>query len=273
MSGKETQPNPEFTIGADDDDATNMSAMPVTNPSLAPTLDQIQNETTYPDIAAVPSASSSFTDPQGTDRSMFGPSGRWKHGIFSCFGAFFSALFWMGLCCVPCVYGQLAQRMNLTWLGTSPPQGQRAAGTCMAVFIFASITYLFMILFSGWIVTLIWYLFCFYFFFMGILLRSTIRKRFGIAPNIIPVLDGVMEDFLLAFCCSCCSAIQMARHTHDEDRYPYNGCSNNGLLSYAPDLWDDILQHDDVDAAAYNNPHSTDGSRPPPSHMSNIEIV
>ena len=74
---------------------------------------------------------------------------------------------------------------------------------------------------------------------MGILLRSVIRQHFGIGPMSywVTCWDGMLEDCLLATFCSCCSAIQIARHTHDEDRYPYTAGSPDGLSSYAPNMW------------------------------------
>jgi hypothetical protein len=47
---------------------------------------------------------------------------------------------------------------------------------------------------------------------------------------------------LCGLCCSCCAGIQIARHTHDERRYPYNACSQTGLPSWAPELWEDLLE-------------------------------
>ena len=193
-----------------------------------------------PDIHLPPAA---IGNAQLRGRSMFGPPGRWGIRLCACFESFFTALFWMGFFCTPCLYAQLMQRLNLTCSGQSPRLGRRATGTCMKVFVFTCITYMLVYFLRGWMIDMLFYVFLFYFFFMGILIRGIIRKRFGIPATHVRACDGLLEDFCLAFCCSCCSGIQMARHTHNEQRYPYRGCSNNGLPTYAPTLWDDLLQH------------------------------
>lgn len=252
---------PEFTI--DDDDSTNMSAMPVTDPAAAPTMNQ--DTTFYPTLE------------EEHERTVFGPSGHWSAGVFACFDTFFSALFWMACCCTPCLYGQLLQRLNLTWCGQTPRTG-RANSTCMVLFALTTVVYCVLLLTSdgGWFYEVILWVFVIYCFFVGFLLRSVLRQRFGIAPSTLPECDGMLEDCLLALCCSCCSSIQMARHTHDERRYPYNPCSSNGLLSYAPDLIDNqSLWSTTSYSPSGDSRHSTVGQpvKTTTEDMSNVEIV
>jgi len=53
--------------------------------------------------------------------------------------------------------------------------------------------------------------------------RKVLREKFAI-PNYLP-----FEDFLCAFCCSCCTVAQMARHTTNYDTYRGVCCSETGL--------------------------------------------
>lgn len=271
-----TDKDPESSIGAGDDHATIMPAMRVADPAQAPTMEQIQQNTMLNSTAA-------FDVSQSSDRSMFGPSGHWSKGIFACFDSFFTGLFWMGCCCTPCLYGQLLQRLNLTWTGQQPAPGQKATGTCMAVFVFTSVMGCILFILRGWLANILFWAIFSWLFFMAILLRGVIRKRFGIAPTHIHACDGLLEDFIVAFCCGCCSGIQMARQTHDENRFPYSGCSNTGLSSFAPELWDNLLEQgpragEETDPIV--SPHNatrimptTNGSASDDAYMSNIELV
>jgi hypothetical protein len=45
-----------------------------------------------------------------------------------------------------------------------------------------------------------------------------------------------VEDGICMFLCGCCSAIQMARHTHDDKEYPGHGCTTTGLGVDAPEI-------------------------------------
>ncbi|CAB9506183.1 expressed unknown protein [Seminavis robusta] len=276
---------PEFTIDGADGSAmdqihqsTVSSAPPPPAHMFPPAQRSATNahtSTTNPLPAQVPlaaddtsNANSSFASQLAVDRSMFGPStGQWSTKFFSCFQVFFTALFWMGCFCFPCVYGQLLQRMNMDLTGRSPhPERPRVSGVCMSVLVMTTLVYCFWWMgVEGFLVDVMNWLFIGYCIFMGFILRSKIRKRFGIAPitTFLTLCDGILEDILLAVCCNCCSAIQMARHTHDESRFPYNGCSTNGLPSYAPHLWDGpALLGDDNDnpaaAARRRAPHQYD---------------
>jgi len=160
------------------------------------------------------------------DRASFGATGYWSHGLFGCFSTIFTPLFWSAFLCTPCLYGQLMQRLGLTCTGmptfhdrdgTGRPR-LNIQGTCTLVALAAILVISFTILTEGWLVDVAWYIFVVYLLFMGILLRSVARQYFGIGPACLPQLDGMAEDCLVATFCSCCSGIQIARHTHNEDR-------------------------------------------------------
>ena len=181
------------------------------------------------------------------------------------------------------------QRLGLSCTGMPTfdrDTGRRTAssGVCMAVFVITFLVYFCVIFLQGWLVDVLWYVFLFYVLFMGILLRNVIRQHFGIGPmSRITACDGMFEDCLLATFCSCCSGIQMARHTHDEKQYPYNAGSNIGLSSYAPDMWEinNLLEDeplaaemaDNHDPTYRSNPHAVTAASAATNDMANVEIV
>jgi hypothetical protein len=60
--------------------------------------------------------------------------------------------------------------------------------------------------------------------------RYETRQYFDIPPEYCGCCcSGMMEDCCLQVFCSCCSTIQIARHTHDEERYPYQFDTRTGL--------------------------------------------
>lgn len=67
--------------------------------------------------------------------------------------------------------------------------------------------------------------------------RYEARQRFQIPPGEnCQCVDGLVEDCLCSNLCTCCVSIQIARHTHDEVRYPYQYSTATGLPEEAPPL-------------------------------------
>ena len=66
--------------------------------------------------------------------------------------------------------------------------------------------------------------------------RGAIRRQYRIPAKTFKCCNGGLEDVCCGLLCGCCSGIQMARHTHNEDKYPYEPCSPSGLPVYAPVL-------------------------------------
>ena len=64
--------------------------------------------------------------------------------------------------------------------------------------------------------------------------RNLFRRRYEIPGTCC--CDGCIDDLCCIYFCSCCSIIQMHRHTHDEHRYSYDIFSETGLTSDAPEL-------------------------------------
>jgi Cys-rich protein (TIGR01571 family) len=75
-----------------------------------------------------------------------------------------------------------------------------------------------------------------YFIIVSTNARSAMRRRYNIPLECCGCCDGVLDDCFISFWCASCSVIQMARHTHDIDKYPYNCCTTTGLGPDAPEI-------------------------------------
>jgi len=71
-------------------------------------------------------------------------------------------------------------------------------------------------------------------FFISCCTRMKMRKQYQIEP--ICCGDNCCDDCCISWLCNCCSIVQMARHTHDEDTYPYHMTSRTGLGPGAPEI-------------------------------------
>lgn len=211
-------------------------------PAVVPAtgVDQHSHEREYGAVQEVPPPGST-TAPSKKENSSasppwndFGPYEFWKHGLCTCCDVFFEPLFWMSFCCTPLVFGQLMTRMKLDWCGKPDVvhAGRKTFGAVALIFIAFLIVYfagLKMAALVFWIYTLIIYT----------RTRRAIRRHFRIPAQTCqgdPSAAAVVEDCCCALFCGCCSGMQMARHTHNEDKYPYTVCATNGLPTYAPGL-------------------------------------
>jgi Cys-rich protein (TIGR01571 family) len=172
--------------------------------------------------------------PQQQEDPVFGPKGRWKHGIFDCFDVLLcTPLCCMTSCCNTIVVAQIMTRLGLDWCGM--PNPTNAAGTfSMVVLLYFA--------FLAAMVALVGVVFLpvFVCYIIVIFTRSRyyLRRQFEIPTEYCHSCDGVMEDCCCQIFCCCCSTIQMARHTHDEVRYPYQYDQPNGLPPDAPQLYE-----------------------------------
>jgi len=64
--------------------------------------------------------------------------------------------------------------------------------------------------------------------------RMKMRKQYQLEP--LCCGDNCCDDCMTTWCCNCCSTIQMARQTHDEDTYKYHMMSRTGLGQSAPEI-------------------------------------
>jgi Cys-rich protein (TIGR01571 family) len=132
---------------------------------------------------------------------------------------------------------QLANRLKLSACGT------RAAGDTKAS-TFAIVTVLVVILFvaefaflglykngnrAAVLFFLVWLGLIIWFIVLMARVRVTFRRHYKIPGD-------CCEDCCCMFWCSWCNTIRMLRQTHDEDEYPYQCCTLDGLPSKAPEL-------------------------------------
>lgn len=137
----------------------------------------------------------------------------------------------MGTCCDCIVWGQLMSRLGLNWCGVPDPA--TAASTFGIVVLLAFAYWASVLIVVGLILTP-----CYLVYMVWIVTKTRYeaRQRFQIAPDYCGCGDGIVEDCLCANCCRCCTSIQIARHTHDETRYPYTFDAPTGLPPEAPPL-------------------------------------
>lgn len=208
----------EFTLPQDiqsiDNAANPMEVTDKTNASDGPT-----------DLSAKPTSSS---DEESQYDSIGAPTGRWRTHLCACCDVITQGTFWMSFCCAPVLIAQLLTRLGLDWKGTraSPEEASLAFNRIVVAFIavlifgnFPAIGFMSSFLFTMGL--MLW---------TGRNLRRTMRRRY----NIPPTLPERIDDFCCMLWCSCCSTIQMARHTHDDKEYPGACCTTTGLELDAP---------------------------------------
>ena len=178
-------------------------------------------------VPAVPSPTKQ-SQPKTDD---FGRTETWSHGLCDCCSTFFQPLFWMGCCCSPLVFAQLMTRMRLNWCGE--PDRVHAGAKTFETVVIIFILYLSLSLVGLHFAGILFFIYSMIAFTRA---RGAIRRRFKIPAKIFGCCSGGLEDCCCVFWCGCCSSIQMARHTHNEDKYPYNACAHDGLPIYAPVL-------------------------------------
>lgn len=189
--------------------------------------------TTAVELNPAPTEMQMTYDERGHDDTIkpgdLGPEEKWSHGLCSCCEQIFQPLFWMACCCTPLVYGQLMQRTGLDWCGSFDPS--KAANTFGTVAVIFIVYLTFNAMGIGEAAGVLFLIYCLIIYTKT---RGAIRRKYRIPSKTCHCCDGGMEDCCVACWCSCCSSIQMARHTHNEERYVYQPCSPTGLPTYAP---------------------------------------
>ena len=133
-------------------------------------------------------------------------------------------------------------RMKLDWCAR--PDRKHAGAKTFATVSMIFIGYLLLQLVGLEILALAFFVYVLIIFMRT---RGAIRRQFGIPAKTLTCCGGRLEDFCCGLWCSCCSGIQMARHTHNEDKYPYEPCSPSGLPTYAPVM---IIREDEDNTIA-----------------------
>jgi Cys-rich protein (TIGR01571 family) len=162
------------------------------------------------------------------------PIGRWRTKLCSCCDVLTQSTFWMGLFCTPILMAQIIDRLRLTWNGRPGPREQTSLSYNRILLSLIFTLAFFWVPVLGWILVLSFY--AVVVIFVGTHVRSYMRQKYKI-PARLPFRCGQYIDdaFFMTFC-GCCSAIQMARHTHDDKDYPGHGCTTTGLGPDAPEI-------------------------------------
>lgn len=183
----------------------------------------------------------------GFDESTGAPIGKWRTSLLGCCGVVTQSTFWMSFCCTPVLVAQLVSRLQLTWTGQrggTPEEVSLSYNRIVVGMIIALALWKIPLL--GGLILLVYYMsiVC----IVGSNVRAHMRHRYQIPTTMPPYLCGgsstlqqSCDDGCCMIWCSCCSMIQMARHTHDDKEYPGHGCTTTGLGLDAP-----IIKRQDI---------------------------
>jgi len=161
-----------------------------------------------------------FDDAKKSDGLDDVPTGRWRNDLCSCCDIFCNGLFWMAACCDILLVGQLLNRLGLDSIGSS-------GGDKKTVWMITWVIFVLFILVGYWV----WPLFIIWVVLCMTKIRNLLRRKYQIPAS---SCGDSMDDCCMSFWCTCCVLVQMARHTHDTDKYPYNCCAETGLPATAP---------------------------------------
>lgn len=166
-------------------------------------------------------------DDAGTSGNSF------RYGLFECCTC--DAQFFMGWCCSAIVLGQLLQRLKLTFYGVKTDDDQYQ-NSCMILTIAYGVAVLLGLILaiatgSG---VFIMYVFGIYMIVVLTITRLYMRKLYSIPGQLFG--DSPLDDCCYSYWCTCCTILQLVRHTHDEKVYAYKYDSKTGLPEGAPEI-------------------------------------
>lgn len=168
------------------------------------------------------------------------PFRRWRTGLCTCCDVVTQSTFWMGMCCTPVLIAQLITRLGLTWNGKKGSPEETSLSFNRIMFAMMVTLALWKLPVIGGFAMLLFYLLMVG--RVGAAVRFQMRQRYRIKPSLPtrpccwwcgPPPSAIDDGCCMVFC-GCCSAIQMARHTHDDKEYPGHGCTTTGLGLDAP---------------------------------------
>ena len=182
--------------------------------------------------------------------------GAWKDDLCSCcvYGICHPHLC-LAWCCTPLALAQVMVRMRLNWCGGHDTLAS-SASTFKRVLILSIGYVIFMHVLPYFVLSLIppdpqdatgftpppslgpFYIllgimkgfqlaFVFYIMTAIIRTRQAVRSKYAIPEQCCPGC----EDAVCAFCCGCCTIMQMSRHTADYEKYEAPCCSETGIPS------------------------------------------
>jgi len=173
------------------------------------------------------------------------PNGEWRTGLCDCCDSTRGCciLLLCGSFCNLCLHAQIMQRLKLNLAGFPAKPGiyGRVYRLFLGITFGLIALYYFMTVlqfYDGALLLLyclsIWQIFALVAFTCT---RRHMREKYNLPANCCKGC-GACDDFATTYFCMCCSAIQMASHTHDRNVYPYSCCSETGLADYAPEIAD-----------------------------------
>lgn len=190
----------------------------------------------YPTAAAVQPLSVELVTP---DVVMMTPEeevkGRWRNELCECCEVFANGMCLQGFFCAPILLAQVMTRFHLNPLGSYGPLRYRQTFWWILTIWIVFLAIACFLWTSGNVAFLFEILFIAFFVVVSTRVRSRMRRRYEMPLECCEGCDALGDCCCVFWCCPC-SAIQMARHTHDTDTYPYHCCTTTGLSKDAPQL-------------------------------------
>jgi hypothetical protein len=118
---------------------------------------------------------------------------------------------------------QILTRLKITWKAEEGPPEETSMTFNRIVITLCFILAFGVVPILNWVVLLFAIIF---FIYVGYKLRRYMRQKYEIPPFL--AIESLDDACCMIFC-GCCSAIQMARHTHDDKEDPGACCTTNGL--------------------------------------------
>lgn len=178
--------------------------------------------------SVMPSSTTNMVTPLELATSHPIPTGKWRNDIWDCCEVVHTGMFWQALCCTPILLGQILTRNHLNPLGLPH---DCSISYCS---LFTGIWMVCLILLLLEVVGVIPFVFVLFVWPFAItvvtaMTRFVIRRKYHIPIKCCTGFDGSCDDMCCGVWCACCVSIQMARHTHPHNDFPYDCCSPTGL--------------------------------------------
>jgi Cys-rich protein (TIGR01571 family) len=174
-------------------------------------------------------------DKDHSNRTTTRLTSQWRTSLCSCCDVVTQATFWLGFCCAPVLIAQLVTRLQLSWKGKLESRDETALSFNKILLSFIAVLILGYIPVIGFFIIL-GYLFC-VIVMVGKNVRYEMRRRYQIPAS---TRCEAFDDCMCMCFCGGCSAIQMARHTHNDKVYPGNCYTITGLDPDAPQVMSQV---------------------------------
>jgi Cys-rich protein (TIGR01571 family) len=153
----------------------------------------------------------------------------WRTSLCSCCDVSTQATFWLGLFCTPVLLAQIITRLKLNWRGRVDTREETSLSFNKILFGFIAVLILGYLPIAGYFIVAAYLLLIIV--GVGKNVRASMRRKYNIDAS---TRCESFDDCCCMCFCGACSAIQMARHTHDDKEYPGYCCTTTGLELDAP---------------------------------------